>query len=162
MKKIIDEKGRLFGKISIIDLVVLVVVAILVVAVMIKFTALEKSSVGASDTITYQVRIENIREYTTKGVRIGDIIYENVGGTNIGVVTNIEVSQAMATQVLADGSFARVPVENRYDVVLTVECEGLVSNGRYYLNKTYEISSGLSRAMFTKYCTFSATFAGIE
>ena len=162
MKKLIDEKGRLFGKLSVIDAVVIVVIIVLAVAGVVKFTALDKSAVGASDTITYTVQIKGVRDYTANGLQVGDVLYENAGGTAIGVIKNVEISPAMTTQVTVDGSFVRVPVENRYDVVLTVEGEGLVSNGRYYLNKTYEISAGLDRAMYTKYCTFSATFMEME
>ena len=50
MKKIVDERGRLFGRISVIDFIVIAVVIVLAVAAYYKYHALDATSKSAGNT----------------------------------------------------------------------------------------------------------------
>ena len=52
-------------------------------------------------------------------------------------------------------------VQDRFDVVLTIEGGCQVINGRYYMNKSDEISVNHEKKSFTKYCKFTGTVIGI-
>ena len=87
MKKIIDEHGRVFGKVSVIDFLVVLIVLVLGAALYVKYNVLEATSVaGKTDTIAYAITIYGAREYTANGIRIGDAIYEKSGsgGHSVG------------------------------------------------------------------------------
>ena len=72
MKKIIDRNGRLFGFISVIDLLVIVVVAVMGFALYTKNTQMAITSTNTADqTITYQILASGIRTYVAEAVREG-------------------------------------------------------------------------------------------
>ena len=67
MKKIIDRNGRLFGFISVIDLLVIVVVAVMGFALYTKNTQMAITSTNTADqTITYQILASGIRTYVAE------------------------------------------------------------------------------------------------
>ena len=94
MKKIIDRNGRLFGFISVIDLLVIVVVAVMGFALYTKNTQMAITSTNTADqTITYQILASGIRTYVAEAVREGDQLFDpdrSSGGT-LGTITDIQL-----------------------------------------------------------------------
>jgi len=164
MKKIIDEHGRVFGKVSIIDFLVILIVLVLGAALYVKYNVLEVTSVaGKTDTITYAVTIYGTREYTVNGIQTGDVIYDKngSGGNSVGTITGKTVTDAKKNQALSDGSTVNGDYVGRYDITLTITANGSVTDGRYLVNKTYEINTNSIRTYYTKYCAFEATITEI-
>jgi len=165
MKKIIDEHGRVFGKISIIDFLVVLVVLLIGAGLYVRYNILEMTSVSTeTGTITYRVVINGIREYTVNALKTGDALYDrnNSGGYSIGTITDIAVSDAKKASQKLDGTVVLGDYEGRYDVTLTVTAKGAQSGGRYLVNKTYELNANSMRLFFTKFCSFEATITEIE
>ena len=155
MKKIIDEKGRLFGKISIIDAVVVAVVVVLCAAIYTRFFAKSETALTKDENFTYQLVIEESRINLYENLRAGDKIYSVEVGTEIGTISDVTYSQALGDVVMADGTIAAVPVEDRYDVYITVDAAGIVSEGRCYAGRILEICVNEKIDIATKYveCT---------
>lgn len=162
MKKIIDEKGRLFGLISIIDVIVVVVVAILGVAIYARFFSESETPVARNDEFTYTLLVRNVREATVNSIHKGDKIYSTANNTEIGVVSDIEVKNAEITIGMADGTYKSTVVDDRYDVIITVDSSGFISEGHYYAARTVEISVNDSLTFFTKYCETTGAVWSIE
>lgn len=165
MKKIIDEKGRVFGRISIIDFIVIAIVLVLGIALYIKFNVLEVTSNSAETTkITYELKISGIRDFTIESIQAGDILFDltNDNGNSIGTIVSVVSEPAQAACERIDGTYIIGNVEGRYDLTLTIEANGLANSGRYFINKTYEINANSIRLFYTKYCTFSATIMEIH
>ena len=74
----------------------------------------------------------------------------------------MEVSEAKRSEALADGTYAAGAVQDRYDVVLTIEGQCQILNGRYYVNRSDEISVNGEKKTYTKYCEFTGTIVDIE
>ena len=146
MKKIIDRNGRLFGFISVIDLLVIVVVAVMGFALYTKNTQMAITSTNTADqTITYQILASGIRTYVAEAVREGDQLFP---GTKLAEFD--------------DGTVAAATVEDGVDMLITVEGTGLVSeSGRYTLNRVYELGVNSSRTFCTKYAEFIGTVTEI-
>ena len=71
--KIIDRNGRLFGKISVIDLLVIAVVAVMAVALYVKTNQKEITSTTTRNTpITFQILVRGVRSYVADAVAVGD------------------------------------------------------------------------------------------
>ena len=155
MRKIIDDKGRLFGKISILDILVVIVVAVVAVAFYIKFYV-HDTPISARDTfeVSYNVKIAGIRMSSASLLRPGDKMYAMDTGTLMGTIANVDITEAVAADTLVDGSYVYAPVEERHDVTLTIAAECSLSNGRYYLDKTIELSANCIYRAFTKYNDF--------
>ncbi|NLA86420.1 MAG: DUF4330 domain-containing protein [Clostridiales bacterium] len=165
MKKIIDEHGRVFGKVSIIDFIVILIVLALGAALYFKYNVLEVTSTAEkSDKITYEITIFGARVHTANGIKINDAIYDKngSGGHSVGTVAGIAMADAKKTSALADGTTVNGNYEGRYDITLTIEAGGTVSDGRYLVNRTYEINTNSVRTYYTKYSTFEATITEIS
>ncbi len=158
MKKIIDEHGRLFGKVSIIDLFVILIVLALGAALYLKFNVLNfTSKSGDTDKLTYTVTIEGVRQYTLEGLKAGDLLYDkNSSSFPIGTITAVDFTDAQKEAQTLDGTIVLGRYVGRYDVTLTVTADGIVSGGRYLVGRTYELNANSKREFQTKYCLFEA------
>lgn len=162
MKKIIDDKGRLFGKISVIDIIVILVVIVLAAAVYMKTHVNETTSTATpTENITYYVKITTVRQSTVDALKVGDVVYDD-NGNEAGKITNIQVTDATVSSTLLDGTYITAHSEDRYDIVLALEVPCTISEGRYYANKTKELSINSLRDLYTRYLGFTATIIDIE
>lgn len=165
MKKIIDRNGRLFGFISVIDLLVIVVVAVMGFALYTKNTQMAITSTNTADqTITYQILASGIRTYVAEAVREGDQLLTRTGAAAAPWAPSPTSSSCPAPSwpSLTTGTVAAATVEDGVDMLITVEGTGLVSeSGRYTLNRVYELGVNSSRTFCTKYAEFIGTVTEI-
>ena len=157
--KLMDKNGRLFGKISVIDVVVVLVVLIMAAALYVKNTSLSHTSTRVSNTpITYQVTAYNVRQYVADAIQEGDLLYDqdySTGGT-LGAIQ----SSGKLTE-LYDGTVVNAPAQDSVNLVLTIQGEGLISEGRYQLNRIYDLGINTSRNFYTPYAQFTGTVTSI-
>ena len=162
--KIIDRNGRLFGKISVIDVLVVLVVIVMAVALNVKNNENEITSTSTPDSpITYQVLVRSVRNYVGDAIQIGDHLYEDgrTTGGSLGEIKAIEVAPGDKLAELRDGTVQVVPVEDSVNLLLTVEGKGIITDGRYLLNRVYDLGVNASRSFNTKYVQFSGTVSAI-
>lgn len=163
--KIIDKNGRLFGKISVIDLLAVLVVAVLAFALHTKHNELEITNTSTTDTvITYQVRVEGAYDYVADAIRIGDHLQEEGRSTGGDLGKIVDVQRAPGTRMTAlnDGTYRAVPVEDGVNLILTVEGKGIVSDGRVLLNRIYDLGVNSARSYNTPYTQFTGTVLSIN
>ena len=162
--KIIDRNGRLFGKISIIDVLVILVVAVLAVALYTKNNNREITSTTADVAITYQVLAQGIPDYVADAIREGDALFEKdrKSGGSLGEIQSIEIVPGTKLKEMQDGTMAELPVEGGVNVLLTVQGKGIVSDGRYLINRIYDLGVNAAREMYTPYAQFVGTVVEIQ
>ena len=163
--KILDRDGRLFGKISIIDVIVLLVVAVLAVAVFVKSQRTQTSTSITDTPVIYQMLLTNQPEYMLSAIQEGDQLYdqERSTGGSLGTITQVEVSDGTNLGALDDGTYAVLPAENRYNILITVEGAGLVSaDGGVALNRVYDLGVNSSRTFTTQYASFIGKVTDIQ
>lgn len=163
--KLIDRNGRLFGKVSVIDLIVVAVVLVLAVALNMKNNHLSHTSTSVTnDPITYQVLVSGSRNYVADAVREGDLMFDqdrSSGGT-LGKILSIEVLPGSKMAELNDGTVEVIPAEDCVNLLLTVQGEGIVSDGRVLLNRIYDLGVNSARNFYTKYAQFTGTVTDIQ
>ena len=152
--KLMDKNGRLFGKISVIDVVVVLVVLVMAAALYVKNTSLSHTSTRVTNTpITYQVTAYNVRQYVADAIQEGDLLYDqdySTGGT-LGAIQSIEVQPSGKLTELYNGTVVNAPAQDSVNLVLTIQGEGLISEGRYQLNRIYDLGINASRRTVAKY-----------
>ena len=155
---IMDRNGRLFGKISIIDVIVVLAVVVLAAALYVK-THQPETGVNVTDQyITYQVKMTNQPQYVVDALAVGDQLYDKERSTNgsLGEIIQIDVEPGTQQTNLMDGTIADVPCEDRYNIVLTVRGKGLYNEkDGYMLNRIYALGANSSRNLNTKYAWFT-------
>lgn len=163
VKKIFDEKGRLFGVLNILDLIAVVVVAALVFAVALRLSRTERYTdtgpVESGVEFSYTFRITGVRDYTVNAIRRGDEFFSNTN-ESLGKVVDISVSEAYENSETADGGIVSVRVPDRYEVVLTLETRGEIRGGRYYSDGA-EISANAGISIHSKYVVTGGTVQSI-
>lgn len=162
--KIIDNNGRLFGKISIIDVLVVAVVVVMAAALYVKSNQTHTGTSVVEEPITFQVLVEGVPGYIEAAIREEDQLYDKVyeSGGPLGRVTGIEVLPGSELAEFDDGTVALAPVEDCVNLLLTVEGKGLVSEGGgYAINRVYDLGVNAARTYYTKYAEFEGTVTHI-
>ncbi len=152
-RKLIDERGRILGKVSVIDiLVVLAALALLAVAWFRFFSGDEVlGRFSEKETFIYVLRVDGVRDYTLNAVKEGDVLYDNDNDTVLGTVTKVEYEPAERYYSTVDGRYVMNYQPERFDMFLTVEAEGIVKDGLCYASRTYEINRNREVYYHTKY-----------
>ena len=164
-KKVIDKNGRLFGKISVIDIAVLIIMIVLAISFYLKFNVIDETSTKTvTQPITYTVKIPAVRQYALDMLEEGDAFFSNDNGSKgqIGEITKIEYSPATFSSPALDGTYSTGTIEGKYDVVLTIKADASSSKGRFYVDSTFEIVSNASHNFNTKYYNFYGTILDVN
>lgn len=133
-----DEKGRLFGKINLVDLLIIVVVIIVAAVVGVKFLGGGESAINPSKThITYTVLVESVQP----------AVYEN-----IQAVLEEGPSTLMASGELLDGQVTAVTaVPHEESVTVSTTANAVVLPvGRGLLDLTFTIEANVVNPITTE------------
>ncbi len=138
----IDNKGRLFGKLNIVDLLIVILVVVAVCATVYKFGFSEHSDVNESNTrIEYVLKAKGVRGFTVDSIKIGDSIYDEETDNLLGTITAVEAKDAMDYVLKADGTTVYTSKPDRYDAYITVESDARILDGGYFTGGTKEIGA---------------------
>lgn len=173
MKKLIDEKGRLFGRINVIDMLALLAVLILAAAFVLRAQRLAASNVQQQPLfappeetvpVVYEVTMYNTSIGHAEDIRVGDTLYnKDTSGIDVGTIVDVQVNDCYIPSQLADGSYVMAPVRGRYNIVLTVESEARPSQGgRLYISWSSELAAGLTYNYCTKYCLITGAITSVN
>lgn len=147
-----NKKTMVFGKFHWLDLGVIILVIALAFGAFYKFRVLDKtSSTTALEPISYTVQVKKVRSFVNQNVKEGDILYDKTSGNAIGTIVKMETTQAKEAVSLTDGTYKLGDVENRLDVLFTIEAQGNRTDTSVFVNKTYELVAGSDRKFMTKY-----------
>ncbi len=168
-KRFIDERGRILGKVSVVD----ALMALLLIAVGVLIFA--RFSNWGTDTedvpgdapegsvpVTFTVKVSQVRQGTVDALRVGDKIYNPNDGSELGVITDMEVKDAVARASDNRGHVVEMPVEGAFDVYLTIDGNAeRESDGRLTIG-ILEIAVLSSSAFATKYVSTTGTIYTVE
>ncbi len=154
---IIDNKGKLFGKISVIDIVIVLVVVLAVAFVGYKFV---KS--GTTNTVFNKAQdvkitfyVEETNDFAAASINVGDNVVDFIQSTTVGHVTKVEKAPSVAFSPSADGRLVKATKEGYASVKVTVEGKGIlgsngltISGNDYLIGQNYNIKVG--RVQFEK------------
>lgn len=155
-KRIIDENGRLFGKVSLIDIIVVLAVAAVVLAAALKSEVMSTTSgTIATEPVEYTIVVKDIRQTVADMFREGDEVWTE-GGVSIGKITGVDNQQAITQSQLVDGSYVEGIKESKIDSYVTILVDCSFSNGRYFANRTVGLFINQEIKLVTKYVKFPA------
>ena len=123
--KIIDENGKLFSKISLIDIIIVVAVLFLLVSLV-----FGKSNIPAVTKVTnnetqytVELKVYGLYKHQREPFSVGDNIYGN-NGEIIGKITAIRCENNKSKIKLTDGTYTDYVNPQYFDYFLTVEGTG--------------------------------------
>ncbi len=158
----INRDGKLFGKVSIIDIVVIALVIVLALGVYKMFADDSSAVVTSSEKVECTFIIKNVRSYTADALAKKGSLYDKVSKEYVGEITDVKVDDGLYQINMADGSFKQVVPEDRYNVYVTVEFDGKASDNGYYTAANKYLGAGTSLGITTKYAECESTVYSIS
>lgn len=145
----LDKKGRLFGKISIIDILVvcLIILAIFGAAYarqMIAQKATEDNTTFRNhaniDVFEVKMRLNEVRQMTLDAIHVGDKVYAISTKRTIGEITDIQAEPAKRHLTDLRGQVSEALVPGKMDVVLTLKVPGRTMENGYFTTDNYHLA----------------------
>lgn len=150
---LIDNKGKLFGKISVVDILIIVIIIGALAGVAYK---LKKSNVvtplATTSTIQTVLYTDATTESSAKAIKEGDTVKDKVTGAELGKVVKIETGPSVIYGIDSAGKVVASEKPGYVSLKITVQGKGnydsmgaTFGSSNYYINKNmYETRVGNS------------------
>lgn len=155
---IMDSNGKLFGKISIVDIAVILVIIIAIAGIYFKFFVKTNKTVVSNSDFYYSVEVKNIRpvsaEALEKSKNLTVFLNEKISG-EMGEIVDLKITPAVDTIEKENGELVEAVIPEKFDAIVTIKVNGKVNTKGYYTEQLKEISAGASYNLKTKWATIS-------
>lgn len=156
----IDEKGRLFGKINLIDLLVIIVVVAAVAFLGFKFLGPAEDT-GGTQKVIVSVYCEEASTFAVDKLAVGDEIYDSAANTVLGSLSSWETGDSESYLTNPSGVIVPYSKETFRSVVAEIECAGVIGPHGVTINGTlYGI--GHSMAIYSGNCKMFVRVSEIQ
>lgn len=156
--RLMDDKGRLFGKINIFDLLVLLLVIVGVVGMSLRLAS-NRQELGETKTAVYQLEIKEGQECLKDAFQVGDALYEK--DTLLGTITEVRVENAGTLRLLPDGTAKMVEYLHLYDIEITFTTDQLMEDKGYHIDAA-EWLAGTTHSISNGFAATSAVVRSVE
>ena len=140
----IDKQGKLFGKLNIIDLALIVMIITAGVFISMKMWG-SKTTTSENMECTYIVKVSNIKETSLKYIEKGDTFLDGNGVYLGELIAEPEAKPAKLHLVKNDGTYQTAEVPGRIDVTLTIKGYGIQNENGFYLDGKVPLLLGTNR-----------------
>ncbi len=124
-----DNKGKLFGKINIVDLLVILIVVVAIAVTYFKFNLSTHSDVTTSNgQAQYTLVTKAVRMYTVDQLVEGDKVFDEESGKCVGEIVKVEYEPAYDYVIKTDGTPVYSQIPERYDVKVTVLTDAIIND----------------------------------
>lgn len=145
MRKIVDANGKLFGKINLLDFIILLILVVAIIGGCYKLFFVDNSAY----TTEYQqgqitLKLIGLTERQMDAVKMGDLIHVPKI-QDLGMVSHIDVEHSIEQVSSIDGNVYSVENPLLYDLTITLDTDELFFRDEFfYVGKQYKINKGMS------------------
>lgn len=157
-----DKNGKIFGKISIIDLLIVITVIVGAIGFSMRFLSIESKKVTENTKLEYVVEVEEVRSYTVDALNKKGTLVNAYTDDILGEIINVESEPYTEQEVLSNGRTVVVEVPEKYKVRVTVQVEGKESENSFLAGKEQEIAVGSSINVVTKYASTTGKIISVK
>lgn len=128
--KLVDEKGRIFGLINIIDLIVLVLVVALVTGGAYRLYGTRQNEdifQQNGEEVLLKGRVFDVSQYTAAVIQKGDQVIDATAQSYFGEIISVEITPHRRLVETADGKVVLAEVPERFDLILSIKGVAQVS-----------------------------------
>ena len=157
----IDENGKIGGKINLIDfLIVVVILAVIAFAAYRFFLNLNKDTTG-NDPVIMEFTCAEVNDYTVERLETGAPVLDGNANRGLGTAIDFVIDDATTYSATESGKPVLVDIPDSKSVIVTVESVGkLDDNGLLIDGTRYGI--GHSAVIFVGKCRLSGKISGID
>ena len=131
---IIDDKGRLFGKISLIDIFAAAVLIMIFMVVYLNIgTNARVAAAGREQPVVITFFKDALEHFTVEALELGVRVENDTDGTFMGYITSIEIGESINFMPDIDGNEVASPMEGFSSVTLQTRVNGRMADGTVLL-----------------------------
>lgn len=151
---LIDSKGRLFGKVSIVDILIVVMILGVIGGVGYKFKKSSTSTPFAKkDTIQVTFYQPEANNYVDGTIKAGDIVKDKATGSVFGKVVSVKTDKAVSVGTNNDGQIVLASNPKMCSITIVVQGEGIYKDGKsdqgvsfdntdFFINTSVQLRAG--------------------
>lgn len=170
---ILDKKGKLFGKISIVDLFVVLIVIIGIAGIFFTKAKLDNTEILANDSkmlikssaeldkLEIELKVKEVRDITRDAIIVGDEVYTTANDKLLGTVVRVASEPSVRNVVSDNGTVYKAEVPERYDVTIVVEADGKKKEDGYYTESNAQLLYGKEMEIKTSTVQTTPKITGI-
>ena len=160
----INEEGKLFGKISIVDLAVIICLAAAIIAVGLKFVLPGTHIGGSQFNCEYTVTVKNIRIESVNAIRESmKQNWHDVKGVDIGKIKEVISIEPYTGYVYGtNGSVTEAAVPDKYTIKFRMSSPAKKGNCAVMLGGKREIMNGSHLTVSSEEISLEALITDIE
>lgn len=161
--KIINEKGKLFGIINVVDLLVILIIVAVVGGVLWKFAGQAVTDYVSDDMeITYVIKVSDVDENFYDEV-LKHLPAQLMTGSDYlsGYVQSVEKSQSFVKCTTADGQIVYSPNEGKIDMEFTLTAVVAKTSVNMAVG-TQEVRTGIDMRVKTRYYEFLGVVMSVD
>ena len=149
-------------KVNIIDILIIAAILVGIAGVVIRFGSGNSRMANAMSKIEYTVEVKGLRDYSVDALQKKGDVWDPKLKKSMGTITNISVKDAVGEDQLTNGTYVKAPIPERYDVLITIETTGKVSDTAYYSSASNELCLGKDYTLYTQWSSFYGTIQEIH
>lgn len=131
----IDEKGRLFGKVNLVDLIIILIVIAAVVFLGVKFLGPESTTANTQEAIV-SFYCEEAPDYVADQLQAGDVVWDSGDNVNIGTVKDWSITDSVSYYYAENGETVQASKTGYCAVTLRCDAEGVIGEHGITINGT--------------------------
>ncbi len=121
----IDEKGRLFGKINLVDLLIIIIILAAGIFFALRLFGPESSS-AQTQSLTLSLYTETCPTFVAEQLTAGDVVFDSTDNVDLGTLSGWETGEATDYELGLDGEYYEVPVDGYCHLTMNIAAEGVI------------------------------------
>ena len=154
---IINQDGKVFGKLNIIDLFVVLLILLVTLGTIYKFKSRVAIISGGEKKISYQVVVKDIKSSSAKFYKKGLKVLDSKTNTDLGVIKNVHAEDYSDFITDINGIIHKSKKPDKIQVFLDIDANGIETEQAYLVGGTYELKAGADIYIATKYADVIGT-----
>ncbi|KNF09177.1 hypothetical protein CLPU_4c02230 [Gottschalkia purinilytica] len=124
---IIDKKGKLFGKVNILDLFIVLLIVVLGVGALYKVKGVKQNTSLGTKELNVRLYVKEREKFSLDKIKVGDVVKEYDTGIVFGKIKNIEVKPAIKEVKTGKGEIKKAEIPERYDLYIDIDANAVVN-----------------------------------
>lgn len=120
----IDREGRLFGRVNLVDLVIVLLVVAFAGRLAFSWWVQKPAVDQSNPTITFTALVQAVRQPTADAIHVGDVVYDTRSNALLGTVTAVRIEAAPVLEQHEDGTQTERLSKVYKDVYVTIRGTG--------------------------------------
>jgi len=145
------KNGKVFGKINIIDFLVIVVLGVVIAGMGYRVFSTRANEAKDLQKFEFVVKVDGVRDVTLNALNKKGKVYASKNNIETGEIINVESEPFKQSTISFEGERTFLEVPDRYTVYVTIAAEGTVVNGDHFDADKTAIDSGRGYLVSSRY-----------